>query len=172
MFAVKSGTSLEIFAVFFGTGDICKFINRTFDFTQPPLYNISAKEVFTMTDTLFEQLGGTYTQQGDYLLPNLALPAEKETGNIGVWALRHKRYLKQHHKVLYYNLLTSGKLDSYLADIEEQAQRLFLRLVKELAEKEGVTEQLKAADQMAWVRRMNNTRSRATEIVVKEINCI
>ena len=172
MFAVKSGTSLEIFAVFFGTGDIYKFINRTFDFTQPPLYNISAKEVFTMTDTLFEQLGGTYTQQGDYLLPNLALPAEKETGNIGVWALRHKRYIKQHHKVLYYNLLTSGKLDSYLADIEEQAQQLFLRLVKELAEKEGVTEQLKAADQMAWVRRMNNTRSRATEIVVKEINCI
>ena len=80
--------------------------------------------------------------------------------------------MKQHHKVLYYNLLTSGKLDSYLADIEEQAQQLFLRLVKELAEKEGVTEQLKAADQMAWVRRMNNTRSRATEIVVKEINCI
>ena len=172
MFAVKSGTSLEIFAVFFGTGDICKFINRTFDFTQPPLYNISAKEVFTMTDTLFEQLGGTYTQIGDYLLPDLSLPAEKETGNIGVWALRHKRYLKQHHKVLYYNLLTSGKLDSHLADIEEQAQQLFLRLVKELAEKEGVTEQLKAADQMAWVRRMNNTRSRATEIVVKEINCI
>ena len=117
MFAVKSGTSLEIFAVFFGTGDICKFINRTFDFTQPPLYNISAKEVFTMTDTLFEQLGGTYTQQGDYLLPNLALPAEKETGNIGVWALRRKRYLKQHHKALYYNLLTSGKLHSHLADI-------------------------------------------------------
>ena len=172
MFAVKSGTSLEIFAVFFGTGDICKFINRTFDFTQPPLYNISAKEVFTMTDTLFEQLGGTYTQIGDYALPDLSLPAETQTGNIGVWALRHKRYMKQHHKVLYYNLLTSGKLDSYLADIEEQAQQLFLRLVKELAEKEGVTEQLKAADQMAWVRRMNNTRSRATEIVIKEINCI
>ena len=125
-----------------------------------------------MTDTLFEKFGGTYTQIGDYLLPDLSLPAEKETGNIGVWALRHKRYLKQHHKVLYYNLLTSGKLDSHLADIEEQAQQLFLRLVKELAEKEGVTEQLKAADQMAWVRRMNNTRSRATEIVVKEINCI
>lgn len=125
-----------------------------------------------MTDTLFEQLGGTYTQTGDYLLPDLSLPAEKEPGNIGVWALRHKRYLKQHHKVLYYNLLTSGKLYSRLADIEEQAQQLFLRLVRELAEKEGVTEQLKAADQMAWVRRMNNTRSRAIEIVVKEINCI
>ena len=122
-----------------------------------------------MTDTLFEQLGGTYTQQGDYLLPNLALPAEKETGNIGVWALRHKRYMKQHHKVLYYNLLTSGKLDSYLADIEEQAQQLFLRLVKELAEKEGVTEQLKSADQMAWVRRLNNIREQAAEVVNAEL---
>ena len=122
-----------------------------------------------MTDTLFEQLGGTYTQIGDYLLPDLSLPAEKETGNIGVWALRHKRYLKQHHKVLYYNLLTSGKLDSHLADIEEQAQQLFLRLVKELAEKEGVTEQLKSADQMAWVCRMNNIRERATEIVNADV---
>ena len=122
-----------------------------------------------MTDTLFEQLGGTYTQQGDYLLPNLALPAEKETGNIGVWALRHKRYLKQHHKVLYYNLLTSGKLHSHLADTEEQAQQLFLRLVKELAEKEGVTEQLKSADNMVWVRRMNNIRNRAAEMVNNEV---
>ena len=122
-----------------------------------------------MTDTLFEQLGGTYTQIGDYLLPDLSLPAEKETGNIGVWALRHKRYIKQHHKVLYYNLLTSGKLDSHLADIEEQAQQLFLRLVKELAEKEGVTEQLKSADQMAWVRQMNNIRERATEVVNSEV---
>ena len=169
MFAVKSGTSLEIFAVFFGTGDICKFINRTFDFTQPPLYNISAKEVFTMTDTLFEQLGGTYTQQGDYLLPNLALPAEKETGNIGVWALRHKRYLKHHHKVLYYNLLTSGKLDSHLADVEEQAQDLFSRLVKEYAEKEGITEQLKSTDQMKWVGKMNAIRNAATEIINQEL---
>ena len=122
-----------------------------------------------MTDTLFEQLGGTYTQTGDYLLPDLSLPAEKEPGNIGVWALRHKRYLKRHHKVLYYNLLTSGKLHSYLADIEEQAQQLFLRLVKEYAEKEGVTEQLKSADQMAWVRKMNNIRNRATEIVNNEV---
>ncbi len=122
-----------------------------------------------MTDTLFEQLGGTYTQTGDYLLPDLSLPAEKEPGNVGVWALRHKRYLKQHHKVLYYNLLTSGKLDSYLADIEEQAQQLFLRLVKEYAEKEAVTEQLKAADPMVWVRQMNNIRNRATEIVNNEV---
>lgn len=122
-----------------------------------------------MTDTLFEQLGGTYTQIGDYLLPDLSLPAETQTGNIGVWALRHKRYLKQHHKVLYYNLLTSGKLHSHLADIEEQAQQLFLRLVRELAEKEGVTEQLKAADQMAWVQSMNNIRNRAIEVVNSEV---
>ena len=120
-------------------------------------------------ESIFEQIGGTYTQIGDYLLPDLSLPAEKETGNIGVWALRHKRYLKQHHKVLYYNLLTSGKLHSHLADIEEQAQQLFLRLVKELAEKEGVTEQLKATDQMAWVRRMNNIRNRAAEMVNNEV---
>ena len=122
-----------------------------------------------MTDTLFEQLGGTYTQIGDYALPDLSLPAETQTGNIGVWALRHKRYMKQHHKVLYYNLLTSGKLHSHLADTEEQAQQLFLRLVKEYAEKEGVTEQLKSTDQMLWVRRMNNIRSRATEVISKEL---
>ncbi|MDY5968176.1 MAG: TnpV protein [Sphaerochaetaceae bacterium] len=102
-------------------------------------------------------------------MPNLTLPAEKETGNIGVWALRHKRYLKHHHKVLYYNLLTSGKLHSHLADIEEQAQALFSRLVRELAEKEGVTEQLKSADQMAWVRKMNNIRNLAAEIVNVEV---
>lgn len=122
-----------------------------------------------MTDTLFEQLGGTYTQVGDYLLPYLSLPAEKETGNIGVWALRHKRYLKQHHKVLYYNLLTSGKLHSHLADTEEQAQHLFLRLVKELAEKEGVTEQRKAENALLWVQKMNNIRNRAAEIVNSEV---
>lgn len=122
-----------------------------------------------MTDTLFEQLGGTYTQTGDYLLPDLSLPAEKEPGNVGVWALRHKRYLKQHHKVLYYNLLTSVKLDSYLADIEEQAQQLFLRLVKELAEQENVTEELKSTDMMLWVQKMNNIRNRATEIVNADI---
>ena len=122
-----------------------------------------------MTDTLFEQLGGTYTQQGDYLLPNLTLPAEKETGNIGVWALRYKRYLKHHHKVLYYNLLTSGKLHSHLADVEEQAQDLFSRLVKEYAEKEGITEQLKSTDQMKWVGKMNAIRNAATEIINQEL---
>ena len=118
--------------------------------------------------SLFEEYGGTYTMQGDYRLPNITLPAEDERP-IGVWGQRRLRYLKQHHKVMYYNLLTSGKLHSHLADIEEEAQSLFSRLVKEYAEKEGVTEQLKAADQMAWVRKMNNIRERATEIVNAEV---
>ena len=122
-----------------------------------------------MANTIFEQTGGTYTQVGDYMLPDL-LPAEEEKeANIGVWAMRHKRYLKQNHKVLYYNLLTSGKLNSYLADIEQQTQNLFLRLVKDLAEKENVTEELKASDMMLWVQKMNNIRNRATEIVNIEI---
>lgn len=122
-----------------------------------------------MTETLFEQFGGTYIKQGDYLFPNLTLPAEEEIGDISVWATRHKRYLKQHHKVIYYNLLTSGKMNSYLTDIEQQAQQLFLRLVKELAEKENVTEELKANDMLLWVQKMNNIRNRAREIVNNEV---
>lgn len=118
--------------------------------------------------SIFKQIGGTYTMQGDYRLPNLTVPAEEERP-IGVWGQRRLRYLKQHHKVLYYNLLTSGKLHSHLADTEEQAQELFSRLVKEYAEKEEVTEQLKATDQMAWVRQMNNIRNRATEIVNADV---
>ena len=122
-----------------------------------------------MANTIFEKQGGTYTQQGDYMLPDL-LPAEEEKeANIGVWAMRHKRYLKQNHKVRYYNLLTSGKLNSYLADIEQQAQDFFLRLVKDLSEKENVTEELKATNMMLWVRNMNNIRNRATEIVNAEL---
>lgn len=122
-----------------------------------------------MANTIFEQTGGTYTQVGDYMLPDL-LPAEEEKkANIGAWAMRHKRYLKQNHKVFYYNLLTSGKLNSCLADIEQQAQQLFLRLVKELAEQENVTEELKSTDMMLWVKKMNNIRNRATEIVNERI---
>ena len=119
--------------------------------------------------TIFENNGGTYTQVGDYLLPNLSLSAEEKESNIGVWAIRHKRYLKQSHKVRYYNLLTSGKLNSYLADIEEQAQNLFSRLVKDLAEKENVTEKLKSDSPILWVRKMNNIRNRATEIVNEQV---
>lgn len=119
--------------------------------------------------TIFENNGGTYTQVGDYLLPNLLLPEEEKETNIGVWAMRHKRYLKQNHKVRYCNLLTSGKLDSYLADIEEQAENMFSELVKSLTEEERVTEELKATDMMLWVRKMNNIRNRATEIVNEQV---
>lgn len=118
--------------------------------------------------SLFEETGGTYTLQGDYYFPNLTLPAE-ENRPIGIWGQRHARYLKQHYKVRYYNLLTSGKLNGYLADVDEQAEDLFFRLVKQIAEREGVTEQLKAENQMEWVGRMNNIRSRAAEIVNAEL---
>lgn len=121
--------------------------------------------------SIFEQQGGTYTMQGDYRLPDVTLPPEEER-LIGVWGQRRLRYLKQHHKVLYYNLLTSGNLHSHLADTEEQAQELFLRLVKEYAEKEGIAEQLKATDQMKWVQKMNNIRERVTETVNAEVVCV
>ena len=121
-----------------------------------------------MANTIFEQTGGTYTMQGDYCLPNLTLPPEEERP-IGVWAHRRRQYLKQHHKILYYNLLTSGKLYCHLADVEEEAQTLFLRLVKEYAEREGVTEQLKAKNPIEWVCRMNNIRERVNEVVNAEM---
>ena len=121
-----------------------------------------------MEMTIFEQMGGTYTLQSDYYLPNLSLSAE-ENKPIGIWGQRHLRYLKQHRKVLYTNLLTSGKLNSHLADIDEQAEDLFFRLVKQIAEREGVTEQLKAENQIEWVGRMNNIRNRVTEIVNQTI---
>ena len=118
-----------------------------------------------------EQTGISYTLQGDYYLPDLKLSDEKNKP-IGLWGQRHARYLKQNHKVLYMNLLTSGKLNSYLADIDEQAEDMFFQLVKQMAERENITEQLKADDQMEWVARMSNIRSRATEIVNNEIICI
>ncbi len=118
--------------------------------------------------SIFEQQGGTYTMQGDYRLPNLTAE-ETDTRPIGVWGQRRLNYLKHHRKVLYYNLLTSGKLHSHLADTEEQAQALFSRLVKEYAEKEGMTEQLKSTDQMKWVGKMNAIRNAATEIINREL---
>lgn len=118
--------------------------------------------------TLFEQHGGTYTMQGDYRLPNLTVE-ETDTRPIGVWGQRRLHHLKHHRKVLYYNLLTSGNLHSHLADIEEQAQELFNRLTADLVAKEGITEQLKAADQTMWVRKMNNIREYVTETVYSEV---
>lgn len=111
-----------------------------------------------------EQNGLWYELQGDYYLPCLKLP-EEETAYIGIWGQRHRRYLKTHRKALYTSLLTCGKLNSYLADIDRQAGEMFSRLVKQLSEKEGVTETLKAENQMLWVQKMNNLRNTATEIV-------
>ena len=119
--------------------------------------------------SLFEQLGGTYTLQGDYYLPDLALPTEEETQPIGIWGQRHKRYLQDHKRVTYTNLLTSGNLNAYLADINEQAENMFSRLVKEMAKMQGVTEHLKTKNQMVWVGKMNSIRNAAIEVVNKEI---
>ena len=118
--------------------------------------------------TLFEELGGAYTQQGDYLLPDIKLPEQPEY-EIGVWGQHRRRFLKEHHRVRYYNMMTKCTLYPHLADVEQQAQDMFLRLVDEMAKREGITEQLKAADQMEWVRRMNNIQNRATEIVNTEL---
>ena len=113
----------------------------------------------------------TYTRQGDYNLPNLKLP-DQEPREIGIWGQRRRRYLKEHHKILYYNLLTQCKLIDHLADINEEAQEMYDRLVKQLAEQEGITEQLKAENQMLWVQRMNNIRNRANEIVMNSITTV
>ena len=115
-----------------------------------------------------EKTGISYTLQGDYYLPDLELPAEEQQP-IGIWGQRHLRHIKQNRRVLYTNLLTSGKLNSYLADIDKQAEEMFSRLVKHMAEREGLTKQLKADNQMAWVGRMNDIRSRATEIVNNDL---
>lgn len=121
-----------------------------------------------MKKTIFEEMGGTYVRQGDYFIPCLTLPAEKENKPIGIWGQRHKRYLQEHKRATYTTLLTSGKLNSYLADIDEQAEEMFSRLVKQMAEHEGVTELLKAENQMLWVQKMNSIRNRAVEIVNHE----
>ena len=118
--------------------------------------------------SIFEQMGGTYTQQGDYYLTELLLPPEEER-SVGVWGQRRLRYLREHRPILYTNLKTTGKLRSHLADVEEQANALFLRLVKNYAASEGVTEQLKADEPMEWVRRMNGIRARVMEVIDSEI---
>ena len=115
-----------------------------------------------------EQNGLWYELQGDYYLLCLSLP-EEEQRTVGIWGQRHLRYVKEQKRAIYTNLLTSGKLNSYLADIDEQAEEMFSRLVKQLTEKENVTEKLKAENQMLWVQKMNNIRNRATEIVNTEV---
>ena len=121
-----------------------------------------------MKKTIFEEMGGTYIRHGDYLFPCLTLP-EEEQRFIGVWGQRHLRYLKEYRRGVYLNMLTSGRLNDYLADIEEQAQKRFERIVEQMAESEGITEQLKATDQVAWVGEMNNIWSRARAVVNAEL---
>lgn len=122
-----------------------------------------------MEKVIYDEKNGLwYELQGDYYIPCLKLP-EEEQQPIGVWGQRHLRYIKQNRKALYLNLLTRGKLNGYLADLDKQAEEMFSRLVKQMAECEGVTEKLKADKQMEWVARMNNIRSRATEIVNHDI---
>lgn len=113
------------------------------------------------------QTGISYTLQGDYYLPDLIIP--KAESPIGLWGQRHQRYIKQHRKVFYYSLLTSCKLNNYLHEIDEQAEEMFFRLVKELAERENVTERLKSENPMQWVAKMNNIRARVTEIINKDL---
>lgn len=121
-----------------------------------------------MAKTIFEEMGGTYVRQGDYYLPCISLP-EEEQKSVGIWGQRHLRHIKEHKRAFYANLLTSCELNSYLAGIDKQAEEMFSRLVKQLAEKENITEKLKAENQMLWVQKMNNIRSRAIEIVNAEL---
>lgn len=121
-----------------------------------------------MAKSLFEEMGGKYERQGDYLIPCITLPAEKEQP-IGLFGRRHLDYLKQHRRVTYINLLTSGRLNNYLADIDEQAKDMFFRLVKVYADRQGVTEQIKADTPLEWVQRMNNIRSAVEEVINAEL---
>ena len=116
---------------------------------------------------IYEESGGTYTRQGDYELPNLKVSPEKEI-EIGVWGQRYRQYLKQHHWIRYYNLLTSGTLNGHLAEVDQQAERMFQLLVSVLSKQENVTEELKAKHPMEWVQKTNSIRNRAVEIVNNE----
>lgn len=123
-----------------------------------------------MDKYIYDESNGLWHElQEDYYIPCLTLPTEKEHKPIGLWGQRHKRYLQKHKREVYTTLLVNGKLNSYLADIDEQATTMMFRLIEQMADKEGITEQLKAADQMAWVGAMNNIRNRATEIVNAEL---
>ena len=119
-----------------------------------------------MEKSSFEQMGVTYHQEGDYFLPNLTVP---ESVFIGIWGQRRRQYLRKHRKALYNALLLSGKLDSHLANIDQQAEDMFSQLVEQMAEQASITEQLKANSQMEWVGRMNNIRSRAIELINSEL---
>ena len=119
-----------------------------------------------MEKSLFEQIGGTYRQEGDYFLPNLTVP---ESAPVGIWGQRRKRYLREHREPLYTALLLSGKLDTHIMEVDQQAREMLSRLIGQMAEQEGITELLKEESQMEWVRRMNNIRNRVEEIIMEEL---
>lgn len=119
-----------------------------------------------MEKSLFERMGGTYHQEGDYLIPNLVPP---EAAPVGIWGQKRRRYLREHRNPIYTALFLSGKLDTHLAEIDQQAEEMFSQLVKHMVEQENITEQLKADSQMEWVGRMNNIRQRAEEIINTEV---
>ncbi len=119
-----------------------------------------------MTQSLFEQMGGTYRQEGDYLLPNLLAP---EAPNIGRWGQRRRKYLKEHQRILYNSMLYSGTLNAHLEEVDKTAEEMFDRLVKQMATQQGITEPLKAQDQLAWMGAMNNIRYAAEEVVFREV---
>ena len=116
--------------------------------------------------SLFEEMGGTYRREGDYLLPNLTVP---ESVSVGIWGQRRKQYLREHRKSLYTALLPSGELDPHLADIDRQSEDMFSQLIAQMAQREGITEQLKAENQMEWVGRMNNCKAQAEEVILAEL---
>ena len=122
-----------------------------------------------MKKTIFEEMGGTYVRCGDYFIPCLTLPEEEEPRFVGVWGQRHLQYLKEYRRNVYLDLMMSGRLNSYLVDIEEQAQKRFERIVEQMKQAQGITERLKSENQMEWVGKMNNIRNRATEIVTANL---
>lgn len=128
--------------------------------------NFNISEDYIMDKTIFEQMGGTYHQEGDYFLPDLPPP---ESIPVGVWGQRRRQYLKTQRRVIYTGLLLSSKLDGHLAEIDAQAEAMLFQLVNQLAEQEGITEQLKAENQMEWVQRMNNIRNRVEEIIYNDL---
>ena len=119
-----------------------------------------------MEKSLFERMGGTYHQEGDYFLPDLSVP---ELPAIGIWGQRRRRYLKEHRQALYTALLLSGKLNDHLSEVDEQAEAMFSQLVKQMAAQDSITEQFKADNQMEWVRQMNSTRNRAEEVIYNKL---
>ena len=119
-----------------------------------------------MEKSLFERMGGTYHQEGDYFLPDLSVP---ELPAIGIWGQRRRRYLKEHRQALYTALLLSGKLNDHLSEVDEQAEAMFSQLVKQMAAQDSITEQFKAENQMEWVRQMNSARNRAEEVIYNKL---